>query len=248
MAGRTTIGTDQFYNGPFYSWYHNNSIESLLQAEAAVREKLVQLAPFDGIMGFSQGGALAAFLCARDRLLPPEQQSGLSFAVLLCCGLPAGLSNMDLHVIMPAEMVRLLRQSSEQEKRRASVRSLDSRWFLDESTSASSPESDLDTSPRWRSSEKGGFKGALLEIPTAHIMGQHDSLLARSNELFKLCQPWSRHKYVHSAGHSLPRMSAATVAIAQTIRATVQDAQSYRLDPFVQTSYNDHSLRMDCMP
>ncbi len=174
-----------------------------------MRDLLVQLGPFDGIMGFSQGGALAAFLCARDRVFDSEKRSGLTFAILMCCGVPAGLAHMELQETMTPDMIWLLRRSSEQGERRASVTSLDD--VSDDSGSSSS-----DLSPPWhalsalkrtRSSDE-----ILLDIPTAHIMGQHDSLLARSNELFNLCNPMTRLRYEHTAGHSLPRISAATTA------------------------------------
>lgn len=212
-----------------------------MEAEAAVRDLLVQLGPFDGIMGFSQGGALAAFLCARDRVFASEKRSGLTFAILMCCGVPAGLAHMDLHETMTPDMIRLLRRSSEQGERRALVTSLDD---VSDDSGSSSPELSapwhaLSVLKRTRSSDE-----ILLDIPSAHIMGQHDSLLARSNELFNLCNPMTRHRYEHTAGHSLPRISAATTGIAEALLATVRTASQHSFVP----SYTLKWAHMDRTP
>ncbi|KAJ3589575.1 hypothetical protein NHX12_010420 [Muraenolepis orangiensis] len=50
---------------------------------AAVRAAAEELGPFDGVLGFSQGAALVAMLCALQEQHPRDPQLGFRFAILV---------------------------------------------------------------------------------------------------------------------------------------------------------------------
>lgn len=70
----------------YYS-YFDDTLQSIHQAVLDLAQYLSSEGPFDGIIGFSQGGALAATLLAAEArgLLPT---SGLKCAIFLSCGQP----------------------------------------------------------------------------------------------------------------------------------------------------------------
>lgn len=71
-------GIAGFYDGPFYSYYKfprsfSDDDSSLLEAYNLLYEIIADEGPFDGILGFSHGGTLAAgFLIHHAKLYPRE--------------------------------------------------------------------------------------------------------------------------------------------------------------------------------
>lgn len=72
-----------FPNDQFFAYYDPSNSASILQAVDDLFAYVSAEGPFDGVMGFSQGAALAAMLLARDSSSVP-----FSFAIFLCAGLP----------------------------------------------------------------------------------------------------------------------------------------------------------------
>ena len=72
-----------FPNDQYFAYYDPTSVTSILQAVEDLSAYVATEGPFDGVMGFSQGAALAAMLLARDSSPVP-----FSFAIFLCAGLP----------------------------------------------------------------------------------------------------------------------------------------------------------------
>lgn len=66
-----------------FAYYDTSVPESILQAVSDLSEYVASEGPFDGVIGFSQGAALAAMLLARDDFPLP-----FSFAVFICGGPP----------------------------------------------------------------------------------------------------------------------------------------------------------------
>ena len=74
-------GISGFYDGPYYSYYrfprsisdNGTDGESLLSAYDRLQDVVDEEGPFDGVLGFSHGGTLAAgFLIHRAKLYPQE--------------------------------------------------------------------------------------------------------------------------------------------------------------------------------
>lgn len=257
-AELTTIGTriyagaDLFYKGPYHSWYEASDPASLSAAEDHVLALASPsgLGPFDGIAGFSQGGALAASLLAKE-----GHGTSFKFAIFLCTGLPADRAALATSAVQeesapgtpstsprPPLLPRLGGISFSEEYSPISsgpsslgdepspihYRTIQNSW----QDNFGEPER-LDSFPRTvavqpRSSylrrislsqeTPGAPNKSLIRIPTAHIMGRHDSIAARSKALCKVCEPTRRVMYEHSSGHSLPRTTLATTAIEAAIR------------------------------
>jgi len=60
---------EEFFNGPFYSWYHSNTTDarfkpSLFRAVIHVLRAIETLGPFNAIYGFSQGATMATLVAS----------------------------------------------------------------------------------------------------------------------------------------------------------------------------------------
>ncbi|KAJ5794583.1 DUF341 domain protein [Penicillium paradoxum] len=83
-------GVEKYYDGPFLSYYDWDSATSLRNAYQLIDELIDEQGPFDGIMGFSQGGSLAtSFLLYHMATCPSEPVELLfRFAIIICSGNP----------------------------------------------------------------------------------------------------------------------------------------------------------------
>ena len=79
MAGVATV----FPRDQYFAYYDPTDPSSILQAIDDLAAYVSAEGPFDGVMGFSQGAALAAMLLARESAAEPFR-----FAIFLCAGLP----------------------------------------------------------------------------------------------------------------------------------------------------------------
>ncbi|RFU36271.1 hypothetical protein B7463_g123, partial [Scytalidium lignicola] len=83
-------GVEKYYDGPFLSYYDWDSPQSIHIAYGLIYDLIEECGPFDGVMGFSQGGSLAAsFLLHHIEKRPAEPLEALfRFAIIICSGNP----------------------------------------------------------------------------------------------------------------------------------------------------------------
>lgn len=84
-----------FPNTDYYAYYDPTSPQSILQALDDLNAYLAEEGPFDGVMGFSQGAALASMLISRfcnnamtSSHTYTASSSPFSFAIFICAGAP----------------------------------------------------------------------------------------------------------------------------------------------------------------
>lgn len=71
--------------GPFYCWYNKVEPGPIRQAHELIHEIIEEEGPFDGVIGFSQGAALALSMLMDQELNKPGERPIFSFAVLFSC-------------------------------------------------------------------------------------------------------------------------------------------------------------------
>lgn len=167
-----------FPNTDYYAYYDPTSPQSILQALNDLSTCLADEGPFDGVMGFSQGAALASMLISRScnnasvsvsnkeasSHTYTASSSPFSFAIFICAGAPLcedSLRSGTIKYLDPPD-----KRGGEEEDRKAST----------------------------------SFK---LPIPVANIVGRKDPDLAASMRLAGLCQGPSV-LLDHGAGHEIP--------------------------------------------
>lgn len=81
------------FAGPYYQWWDASADGSIYHGAhvsfAHLRDVMMNQGPFDGLMGFSQGGTMAALLT----LLQARQQMLTGLEPLKCCVVIAGLQS-----------------------------------------------------------------------------------------------------------------------------------------------------------
>ncbi|ROW07962.1 hypothetical protein VMCG_03410 [Cytospora schulzeri] len=178
--------------------YFDNTIASIHQAVLDLAEFLdSDEGPYDGIIGFSQGGALATTLIAAEErgLLPPA-------AAAAAAGADAGADAADTGRPRPRLKCAIL-LSSGQPWDFAALQAGENRRLL----------ADRD--------------GVCIHLPTAHFWGRNDGEgFLGNHEVAMVCEERVRVEFVHMAGHGVPSGArpAELQAMVEAFEMTVQRA------------------------
>ena len=95
----------------YYQYYDSHSAESLLLALSQLEIYIQEEGPFDGVLGFSQGAALAATYLARLRRDKTSRPLPFRCAVFFCGGIPFDPKSLDqgeMKLIEPETTGRIL--------------------------------------------------------------------------------------------------------------------------------------------
>ncbi|KAE9966560.1 hypothetical protein BLS_005181 [Venturia inaequalis] len=157
----------------YFSWYaKDTAARPVTEAIDALSDYVASEGPFDGVMGFSQGCALASMLLLRRNFPAP-----FSFAIFICAVCPLAESSLDIGILR----------------------------YCDAAVDGE----------------------ALIQIPTAHIIGAKDDYLADSTSLVALCCPKLRMVFDHRGGHEVPSKPKEMVeGMARTIQKVIAKVAS----------------------
>lgn len=86
------IGIEGLFAGPYYAYYTDRSREQIEFAYERLMNFVEARGPFGGVIGFSQGGALAAAAMIRYAKLHPTADPLFELGIFLCSTLPFNLS------------------------------------------------------------------------------------------------------------------------------------------------------------
>lgn len=85
-------GVEEFFPGPYYAYYTEYSRDQIEYAYERVMNFIQSRGPFDGVIGFSQGGALAAAAMLQHAKLHPTAEPLFKLGIFLCSTLPFNFS------------------------------------------------------------------------------------------------------------------------------------------------------------
>ncbi|KEQ59238.1 uncharacterized protein M437DRAFT_69269 [Aureobasidium melanogenum CBS 110374] len=211
---------DKFFAGPFYSFYPSASIDNLRSVHTWLLKVLEKQGPYDGVLAFSQGCALAATLMLEIQAASKAQP--FKFAVLICGGVPLSyLAGKGYKVEEEAkqydEQARLALSS--QASLDALLQNGSQRWTQN-FTPLSHHHSNSQQSPP---AIIFGLDIAQvadvhkIPIPTVHIYGNRDPRMGSALQLAGMCRPDKTRIACHSGGHDIPRTSEVSDMIARLI-------------------------------
>ena len=63
--------------------------------------------------------------------------------------------------------------------------------------------------------------GQVIQLPTAHILGQNDKQFEEGSELKRLCNEKVRWEYVHNGGHDIPHGKAEVRQMVEIITKVI---------------------------
>ncbi|KIX09417.1 uncharacterized protein Z518_00497 [Rhinocladiella mackenziei CBS 650.93] len=81
-------GVGDIFPGPYTCWYPVPTNTNVQDAHHFVWDVIEQEGPFDAVMGFSQGAALAASVILTHRIEHPREPAPFKLAVFICGSLP----------------------------------------------------------------------------------------------------------------------------------------------------------------
>ncbi|KAI1618121.1 serine hydrolase-domain-containing protein [Exophiala viscosa] len=81
-------GVGEIFPGPYYAFYPVPTTDNVAGAHQYVQEIIDEEGPFDAVMGFSQGAALAASILLRHEKEKPLEPAPFRLAIFICGSLP----------------------------------------------------------------------------------------------------------------------------------------------------------------
>lgn len=244
--GNWSFATTAFSKLPLYAYYNPLSPLSILQTENELEELINNEGPFDGVLGYSGGAALAAEIIIRDAVkypfkLPDERP--FRFAIFINGASPLRVFRLDevdvtddefdASVMINEAKSMFMRPSALRHKEGVSeedqadhaamlalLNSCHGRIMKDGTAFISNGEHGL---CRW---EVRKDEDPLIDIPTLHVRSleedKHDP--HHGLHLLSLCDPETAEEYHHAHGHDFPRGRTDMKKISQLIRKVAEEA------------------------
>lgn len=207
----------KLYAGPYRSWYSSPSVTRMAAAHEAVRDRIKNEAPFDIILGFSQGAALAASLLCHEEIRIQQEEGSQSpsnasslhprlcrAAVFMCSPLPFSKSlkcGTDVRKYFgikggpPSSGLGMraphttvaLPETLMPNGRYLKPDLAELENYLDGEETGSEP---ISIGPFYQMFHSGADSAPKISIPTTHIIGLFDQLWRNhGRELVKMCTP-----------------------------------------------------------
>lgn len=214
-------GVPKWYPGPYYSYLDDHSPAELVEVLGNLNTFIEYNGPFDGILGFSHGGAIAASYILDRQMRQPRLPPQFSFAIFIS---PAGPFSPNTWLLQD-EIKGLVKHSSPESDSSIFSGNFDyresvERTFLQhlslyrlvyDRLGITKPvfkldffhTHDSDAVPRFL---HPSFVKDRIDIPTVHVMGKREMTHMRQLSLVvqDMCDRLLMRAHQHQGGHSLP--------------------------------------------
>lgn len=190
-------GVGEFYPGPYIGWFPSYEPSSVKQIQENLRQIIEEDGPYDGVIGFSEGAALAAGLLLSDEYFHRDP----TFKVAIFFN--------SVMVFSPSEMVGVNISPTMRNQ-------------FDKFSSYLHGSDSEPSSPDGIPDVYGFTTGwdTRISVPTLHVIGSADVFCDTSRELAKLCSNKSTIM-IHDGGHELPRGEAYLARCGELFESTV---------------------------
>ncbi|KAH8703345.1 serine hydrolase-domain-containing protein [Talaromyces proteolyticus] len=241
--GNWSLYTTEFPNTPLYGYYDPLRPSSIQQAEDDLLRLIRENGPFDGVLSYSGGTALAAQIIIRDALENPFRLPGdrpFRFATFI-----NGVTPLKVFPINDAEFTEmtmqnstLIREASALLLRDSATRVRKSKSHFDDHDPAAikaelmALETKTLTDGRLCLSDgrygitryDSDIDGILIDIPTLHVRCPEEQDFHHGQHMTQLCDPEQSMQFHHHNGEDFPRGHAEMKKIAQMIRELAEKA------------------------
>ncbi|KAI4149384.1 MAG: hypothetical protein LQ340_004663 [Diploschistes diacapsis] len=186
----------------------------LLRRVAAAHKHLQYLiktkGPFDGVLGFSQGAALAASLLLHHQINSPDQPAPFKAAIFICSPVPFSTSveyGIDTRAYFGIETMQLSRPHCPDQVPKHLI------------TDPAYLNGEVETGQDGQHSTfyqmfHPTVDTCRIAVPTLHVYGKRDKWRLHSRDLYELCEPATANCLEHDAGHEVPAAYAEEIADA----------------------------------
>ncbi|KAF5565482.1 EF-hcalcium-binding domain-containing protein [Fusarium phyllophilum] len=197
-------GVDSCSSGPYLAWHRRHFAKDLASAYTYVKTVIDEDGPYDGVIGFSQGAALAASLLLSHQQQAPSAPRLFKFAIFLSSVLPAaasekmGVDSTEYVVSYEKSLPEFFGLSTLEI---ADMSSIERAYLFKQFPSANNPGGTLH----------------YIDIPTLHILGSQDPFFNFGKIVVDLCDGKKREVLVHDGSHEVPRSEDYAQKIALLI-------------------------------
>ncbi|KAF2203123.1 EF-hand calcium-binding domain protein [Delitschia confertaspora ATCC 74209] len=223
FEGPAAPGITGVFPGPYFVWHKEHSPQSVEKVHDYLDTVIDEDGPYDGIIGFSEGAALAAsYLLSKEYRATalgdisdcPENE--IKLAIFFNSIKPYSPSE-EIGSDATNEFQQELRRHSrflkgQAERRRSSVTSQDMIDALTERRQSPVFCFNPDSFP------------CKIQVPTLNVIGAKDQFQDYSMELTKLCDPEQREVAVLDIGHDIPRNGEGLERITEAFEMIVMMA------------------------
>ncbi|KAK4160401.1 DUF341 domain protein [Cladorrhinum sp. PSN259] len=223
-------GVPAFLDGPFFSHSAGYSPDEMAEAHECLDAAIDELGPFDGVVGFSQGGALAISYMHRKQV--QEQPQPFKFALIMSSVFPFSADPSDCqNAIRRLTAPRNPEPMGQDE--RVSIDLLKKTITEIRKNKAFLPEVDLDVYNVGRDpSLAPRFMHQLLVkekilTPTVHVTGKRDFpfMRAMSEVARGVCDAKFVKSLEHSGGHQPPQKPVEVKAAVRAMDWAISQSQ-----------------------
>ncbi|PWY90344.1 hypothetical protein BO94DRAFT_623146 [Aspergillus sclerotioniger CBS 115572] len=202
------LGVDGMYPGPYYSPFDLPTKDQLSDAHALIDEAWESDGPFDGLVGFSQGGStMASYL-----LQPETARKPFKCAVFFCSNLPFDPMSSPWKFVDKDHFVDAT--TGEEISADDLMRSIPEVKLFDTSRYPTLRDELL-----LRRYTVGQGDTIQIDLPTVHVYASNDSwYYEQCIATEKLCQEVNRETVLHKGGHSVPWDAGTTTEIVDCIQ------------------------------
>lgn len=195
-------GIAELYPSPYLCWYEQGNPEDVQAAHDYLVSVIEEDGPYDGVIGFSEGAALAASLLLWDESSPVYKPR---FKVAI-------LFNSVVPLVPAKELGECLSE----------VVKGDQDSYLDLLVPASRGCSREDRKERLSQAFCFTSKGPLrISVPTLHIIGTQDPFAESSRVMVDFCRPELAQVFLHEGGHELPQSGPALDRCAEVVETAI---------------------------
>lgn len=186
-----------YFPGPYLCYYNMPTHDQVKQAHEFIKDVMDEEGPFDGVIAFSQGAALASSLLL-EHAKSKSHVDLLKLGIFIGASLPFDLDNQ-------TGLLQWLsaRSGNTQKGSRALNSEFDGELGAEEPHGfPAAPE--LATQPLLGRFHPDRNPDARIRVPTLHIIGDQDQYSGQSRMLAKMCGAESTIVR-HGEGHRIPR-------------------------------------------
>lgn len=231
-----------FLDGPFYSHTQGYDPQSMLAAIEHLEDVIDEAGPFDGVLGFSQGAAVAlSYLHLRQSLNEPSAfKFALCFSSVMPCsadidfgqGIIQRICSLEPNFLADTGTGAHVTTSATMDEVAQFCRLLHDTVIPAQKNSALLPDYDMAiyTSGNGATAAPRLMHRSLTEtrirIPTIHVSGKRDAVFMRnmSEAARGLCEDGCLKRLEHSGGHQPPQKDAEVKAAIRAMDWAIRES------------------------
>ncbi|KAL1984583.1 hypothetical protein VTN96DRAFT_8885 [Rasamsonia emersonii] len=243
--GNWSLYTTAFPDKPLYGYYDPLRPSSIIQAEDDLLQLIKEEGPFDGVLAYSGGTALAAQVIIRDALENPFKMADerpFRFAVFINGVTPLrvfSLADEKLQEDVTIEDSPIVKEASALLLRDSATRVRKGKALFPDDHDPAAVKEELNALQTKMLADgrlcftdgtygitryDADIDGVLIDMPTLHVRCPEEKDVHHGLHMTKLCNPDLLTEYHHHHGEDFPRGHAEMKKIAQLIRETAERA------------------------